>query len=578
MKQEVYMNRELSWLKFNERVLEEAENEHVPLAERLSFEAIYQSNLDEFFMVRVGSLLDQMLLSGDVRENKTNMTPKEQIHQILKVVRKLNQRKDAVYETLMDKLEETGVSMVDFQRLSIEESAYLEVFFDSEILPLLSPTIVGKRQPFPFLKNRDIYAVCVLQTKSGKEKLGIVPCSKEVFPELIELPTKRRFMLVEELILHFLPKVFAGYKILSKSLMRITRNADIDADALYDEDLDYREFMVELIKKRRKLAPLRLEPHAQIHQPLHAVPRIAHQRVHQQGVALIVTAGKRLGVVPFDRVVVGNRLLRAVVDCIQRAASEDGIAADLAHLFQHQHLGAELIRPYSRRQTSAAAANDHDFRLDGDVLRLFDDSLHLRRPLHGVQTRLGHSVQHSRHDGIGGLGRARNRVNVRGLLLDDETRNLRHSRIRNAGGVAILGHFDGGHCAVVIHGHSHFNGALATDFAVARARKDAGLRTRSAAQRQQHRQRQQERKELLHGSPPYSFGRNGRRSICRIFYYTIPQRWLARGNDAFFTSKIGDFCKKKGFRQEFRGLRANCVLGKSKSGIAPGGKEELSDG
>ena len=135
-------------------------------------------------MVRVGSLLDQMILSGDVRENKTNMTPKEQIHQILKAVRKLNVRKDAAYETLMEKLEEIGVSMVDFHRLSIEESAYLEVFFDSEILPLLSPTIVGKRQPFPFLKNREIYAVCVLQTKSGKEKLGIVPCSKEVFPEL----------------------------------------------------------------------------------------------------------------------------------------------------------------------------------------------------------------------------------------------------------------------------------------------------------------------------------------------------------------------------------------------------------
>lgn len=162
MEQEIYMNRELSWLKFNERVLEEAENEHVPLAERLSFEAIYQSNLDEFFMVRVGSLLDQMILSGDIRENKTNMTPKEQINQILKVVRKLNKRKDAVYEALMDKIEEIGVTMVNFQRLSIEESAYLEVYFDSEILPLLSPTIVGKRQPFPFLKNRDIYAVCVL--------------------------------------------------------------------------------------------------------------------------------------------------------------------------------------------------------------------------------------------------------------------------------------------------------------------------------------------------------------------------------------------------------------------------------
>ena len=259
MKQNVYMNRELSWLKFNERVLEETENEQIPLAERLSFEAIYQSNLDEFFMVRVGSLVDQMTLSGEVRENKTNMTAKEQIRAVLKKVRKLNQRKDAAYEVLTDKLEEFGVSMVNFRRLSIEERAYLEVYFDSEILSLLSPTIVGKRQPFPFLKNKEIYAVCVLQTKSGKEKLGIVPCSKEVFPELVELPTKNRFMLSEELILHFLPKVFKGYKILSKSLMRVTRNADIDADALYDEDLDYREFMVELIKKRKKLAPVRLE-------------------------------------------------------------------------------------------------------------------------------------------------------------------------------------------------------------------------------------------------------------------------------------------------------------------------------
>lgn len=199
MKQDVYMNRELSWLKFNERVLEEAENEQVPLAERLSFEAIYQSNLDEFFMVRVGSLLDQMILSGDVRENKTNMTPKEQIHQILKAVRKLNVRKDAAYETLMEKLEEIGVSMVDFHRLSIEESAYLEVFFDSEILPLLSPTIVGKRQPFPFLKNREIYAVCVLQTKSGKENSASYRAVRKFFRSFAPLDLSFVFQIQDRL-------------------------------------------------------------------------------------------------------------------------------------------------------------------------------------------------------------------------------------------------------------------------------------------------------------------------------------------------------------------------------------------
>ena len=220
MKQNVYMNRELSWLKFNERVLEEAENEQIPLAERLSFEAIYQSNLDEFFMVRVGSLVDQMILSGEVRENKTNMTAKEQIQAVLKKVRKLNQRKDAAYEVLMEKLEEFGVSMVNFRRLSIEESAYLEVYFDSEILSLLSPTIVGKRQPFPFLKNNEIYAVVVLQTKSGKEKLGIIPCSNTGFKRLVELPTAGTYMLAEELILHYIPEVFERYNIKAKSLIR----------------------------------------------------------------------------------------------------------------------------------------------------------------------------------------------------------------------------------------------------------------------------------------------------------------------------------------------------------------------
>ena len=220
MKQDVYMNRELSWLKFNERVLEEAENEQVPLAERLSFEAIYQSNLDEFFMVRVGSLLDQMILSGDVRENKTNMTPKEQIHQILKAVRKLNVRKDAAYETLMEKLEEIGVSMVDFHRLSIEESAYLEVFFDSEILPLLSPTIVGKRQPFPFLKNREIYAVCVLQTKSGKEVFVMIEL-KARFDEENNIEWSRRLEEAGCRVVYGLD----GYKVHSK-LCLITRKTE----------------------------------------------------------------------------------------------------------------------------------------------------------------------------------------------------------------------------------------------------------------------------------------------------------------------------------------------------------------
>ena len=253
------MNRELSWLKFNERVLEEAENKKVPLCERLTFASIYQSNLDEFFRVRVGSLIDQMLLGGKMRDNKTKMTAKEQIQAVLHQVTKLNRRKDAVYETIMGQLEEQGVRMVDFRKISKKESEYLERYFLREIAPVISPTIVGKRQPFPFLKNNEIYAVVVLQTKSGKEKLGIIPCSNTGFKRLVELPTAGTYMLVEELILHYIPKVFVRYNIKAKSLIRVTRNADIDADALYDEDLDYRDFMTELIKRRKKLAPVRLE-------------------------------------------------------------------------------------------------------------------------------------------------------------------------------------------------------------------------------------------------------------------------------------------------------------------------------
>ena len=259
MSQQVYMNRELSWLKFNERVLEEAENKKVPLCERLTFASIYQSNLDEFFRVRVGSLVDQMLLGGKIRDNKTKMTAKEQIEAVLYQVMKLNRRKDAVYDAIMGQLEDYGIRLVDFRKISKKESEYLEKYFLNEIAPVISPTIVGKRQPFPFLKNNEIYAVVVLQTKSGKEKLGIIPCSNTGFKRLVELPTAGTYMLAEELILHYIPEVFERYNIKAKSLIRVTRNADIDADALYDEDLDYRDFMAELIKRRKKLAPVRLE-------------------------------------------------------------------------------------------------------------------------------------------------------------------------------------------------------------------------------------------------------------------------------------------------------------------------------
>lgn len=256
----VYMNRELSWLKFNERVLEEAENPEVPLCERMTFVSIYQSNLDEFFRVRVGSLQDQMLISTEIRENKTKMTSAEQIRAIIKVVKKLNQRKDKAYEKLMRKIEDYGITFINYASAKSDEKKFLEKYFMKEIMPLSSPTIVSKRQPFPFLKNGEIYAVVVLETRNKKERIGIIPCSNNMLTRMVELPGgKGRYMLIEELILHYIGKVFKGYKVKGKSLLKVVRNADIDADAAYDEDLDYREFMEDLMKQRKKLSPVRID-------------------------------------------------------------------------------------------------------------------------------------------------------------------------------------------------------------------------------------------------------------------------------------------------------------------------------
>ncbi|MBS6396419.1 MAG: polyphosphate kinase 1 [Clostridiales bacterium] len=259
MKQKIlpYLNRELSWLKFNERVLEEAEDKSVPLCERLTFLSIFQSNLDEFIRVRVGSLADQMVLQPEMCDNKTGMTSKEQLEAVFSDMRKLLQRKDYTYKLLMNELKTENISIVNFNMLSQEESDYLEQYFNSEIAPLLSPMLISKSAPFPFLKNNDIYAAVLLGNKNKKDKVGIIPCSNNVFQRLIKSPFRKgTFILSEELILHFVEKVYPHYVVKSKTLLKITRNADIDADDLYDDELDYRDIMTELIKRRKKLSPL----------------------------------------------------------------------------------------------------------------------------------------------------------------------------------------------------------------------------------------------------------------------------------------------------------------------------------
>lgn len=254
------MNRELSWLKFNERVLNEAGNPKVPLAERLTFVSIYQSNLDEFYRVRVGTLMDQMDVSEVVRENKTNMTSEEQVKAIIRATRELEEKKTVIYEQLMGELEPKGIRLINFNKLSAEEGKILEEYFDREIAPYLSANIVSKQQPFPFLKNKDIYAVALLESKGGKTRTAIIPCSNNVFRRLIDIPTRKgTFLLAEELILQFLTKFFKNYSVKEKSLIRVTRNADIDTEMIYDEDLDYRDAMENLIKERKRMNPVRME-------------------------------------------------------------------------------------------------------------------------------------------------------------------------------------------------------------------------------------------------------------------------------------------------------------------------------
>ena len=255
-----YDNRELSWLKFNVRVLEEARDSSVPLCERLLFSQIFQSNLDEFFMIRVGSLTDRVLVDDNKEDNKTGMTPKEQLEAIYKRVRELVPIKDETYFDTVKELEKIGVEHVKISSLTPEEEGYLRAYFNSEIRPLISPQVVDKRHPFPFLKNKEIYAVTHLESKNSI-KLGIIPAGGS-FPRIIPLPDKSRlrFLLAEDVILHYCGSVFENYRLLDKALIRITRNADINMEeGLYDHEVDLRQVMEELLKKRKKLAPVRLE-------------------------------------------------------------------------------------------------------------------------------------------------------------------------------------------------------------------------------------------------------------------------------------------------------------------------------
>ncbi len=258
-----YGNRELSWLQFNRRVLEEAEDPANPLCERLNFAAIFQSNLDEFFMVRVGMLLDT--LNMGVTDNKTGMTSGQQAAAVLDKTRQLLADRDRICKGLLGELSSQGVELCRFDALPDKTQSFLEKYFTASVLPLLSPQIIGRKQPFPFLRNKEIYAVAMLKTKNGGERMGIVPCGEGVLRRLVPLPGEGgQFILVEELIASFLSKLFVHYKVEGTVLIRLVRSADIDMDDASSQPDDipaeeYRKSMEKLIRRRKRLQPVKLD-------------------------------------------------------------------------------------------------------------------------------------------------------------------------------------------------------------------------------------------------------------------------------------------------------------------------------
>ena len=260
----IFVNREFSWLKFNERVLEESMCTETPLYERLKFIAIFRSNLDEFYMIRVGTLYDQALLTVPILDSKTHMTPVAQLEHIYRRTREMEERCGICYKRVTSELAAEGVSLMGWDALTSDERKYLDSFFEREILPLLSPTIVDTRHPFPFLGNKQIYVAVRLESKRKDEDkktlFGIIPVSNAL-PRLVRLQEKEhRFILTEEVVRGFSEKVFNFYSVRESVVFCVTRNADINMDEqFYNQEVDYRAYMKEVLKKRKRLAAVRLE-------------------------------------------------------------------------------------------------------------------------------------------------------------------------------------------------------------------------------------------------------------------------------------------------------------------------------
>ena len=252
-------NRELSWLRFNQRVLEEAQDLSVPLLERMKFVSIFTSNLDEFFMIRVGSLYDMAALGDEHPDSKSGMTPREQLDKIYEAVAPLYKERDKTYSQIKKQLHPYGVCGLSFKELEQSEKKYIKTYFKEQVLPVLSPQIVDTNHPFPHLLNKEIYVIANLKM-GDKSMLGIVPVPQFI-SDIVYLPGHDiRYIRMEKVIMEYLNLIFEHYEVSDKNYICVTRNADIapDDEAHADDD-DFRHIMQETLHKRRRMAVVRLE-------------------------------------------------------------------------------------------------------------------------------------------------------------------------------------------------------------------------------------------------------------------------------------------------------------------------------
>lgn len=262
----ITQNRELSWLQFNKRVLEEASDPRVPLLERAKFLAIFTSNLDEFYMIRCGSLYDLSLIDNTKIDKKSGMVPSQQLDAIFTETRNLYTLRDNVYKDINQTLNALQLSCISFKTLSKNQEKFIKNYFDSNIAPLLSPQIIDPHHPFPHLINKAQYLFLEISEDKCKH-FALIPVP-DFANRIIYIPNHGHcYMLIEQIMFHCMERLFKNCKILNKTIVRITRNADINLNEdQIDDDDDYREYMKHILKKRNRLAPIRLEVYKEIDQ------------------------------------------------------------------------------------------------------------------------------------------------------------------------------------------------------------------------------------------------------------------------------------------------------------------------